>query len=348
MRSGNAPESYGALIALSDNPVVWAWTGALAVAVLVAPFVLSSYLLVLAATVGIAAVGAIGLNLLTGATGLISFGQAGFLAVGAYGCGLLMADYGWPALPAVLGGALITGVMSLLIGLPSLRLKGLYLAVTTLAFSLIATHVILYWESLTHGPFGVRIPDPTVLGFSVATDTGFYYLVAALLTLVALFALNLMRSRIGRAWIAIRDHDIAAQVMGINLMRFKLLSFFISSTIVGLAGALMTLQLRFINVEVFDLLISIEALAMIVVGGLGSVAGAILGAAFIVLLPQAVQIALDHAAPGLQATYSTYVYEIRGLLIGLIIILILRLESGGLMGIWAKTKRYWSNWPLPI
>jgi len=348
MRSGNATESYGALVALSDNKVTWCWVGALVLALLVAPHVLSNYAIVLASSVGIAAVGAIGLNLLTGATGLISFGQAGFLAVGAYTCALLMADYGWPAGPAMIAGALFTGLLSVVIGIPSLRLKGLYLAITTLAFSLIVTHFILYSESLTHGPFGVRIANPSILGFDVSSDFGFYHLVFAVLGLVVLFALNLMRTRIGRAWIAVRDHDIAAQVMGINLMRFKLLAFFVSSTIVGLAGSLMTLQLRFINVEVFDMLISIEALAMIVVGGLGSVAGAIVGAAFIVLLPQVVQLALDHAAPELQATYSTYVYEIRGLLIGLIIILILRWESGGLMGIWAKTKRYWTNWPLPI
>lgn len=348
MRSGNATETYGALIALSDNKVTWFWVGALVLAALALPHLFSNYVVVLASSVGIAAVGAIGLNLLTGATGLISFGQAGFLAVGAYASALLMADYGWPAGPAMIAAALFTGLLSLVIGIPSLRLKGLYLAITTLAFSLIVTHFILYSESLTHGPFGVRIDKQEILGLNVSSDTGFYYLVFAVLGLVALFALNLMRTRIGRAWIAIRDHHIAAQVMGINLMRFKLLAFFVSSTIVGLAGSLMTLQLRFINVEVFDMLISIEALAMIVVGGLGSVAGAIVGAAFIVLLPQLVPLALDYAAPELQATYSTYVYEIRGLLIGLIIILILRLESGGLMGIWAKTKRYWTNWPLPM
>lgn len=348
MRSGNATESYGALIALSDNKVTWAWVGAMTIALLAAPYFASNYTLVLASSVGIAAVGAIGLNLLTGATGLISFGQAGFLAVGSYTSALLMADYNWPTGPAMIAGALFTGLLSIAIGIPSLRLKGLYLAITTLAFSLIVTHFILYSESLTHGPYGVRIGKPTVFGFDVSTDRGFYYLVLGVLALVTVFALNLMRTRIGRAWIAIRDHDIAAQVMGINLMRFKLLSFFVSSTIVGLAGTLMTLQLRFINVEVFDMLISIEALAMIVVGGLGSVAGAIVGAAFIVLLPQVVQLVFDHAAPELQATYSTYVYEIRGLLIGLIIIVIMRLESGGLMGIWAKAKRYWTNWPLPI
>lgn len=348
MRSGHAVEDYGKLVALSDNKVTWFWVGMLAVGAIAAPWILSSYMLVLAASVGIAAVGAIGLNLLTGATGLISFGQAGFLAVGAYTCALLMADYGWPTGPAVVAAGLATGLLSLVIGVPSLRLKGLYLAITTLAFSLIVTHVILYSEGLTHGPFGVRIGAPTLFGLSISGDTGFYYFVVGILTLVALFALNLMRTRIGRAWVAIRDHDIAAQVMGINLVRYKLLAFFVSSSIVGVAGALMTLQLRFINVEVFDMLISIEALAMIIVGGLGSVAGAIVGAAFIVLLPEIVRMLLDHAAPELQATYSTYVYEVRGLLIGLIIILILRIESGGLMGIWAKTKRYWSNWPLPI
>ncbi|MBX3452933.1 branched-chain amino acid ABC transporter permease [Ferrovibrio sp.] len=348
MRSGHAVEDYRQLVALSDNPITWFWVGLLILLLLALPGLVPTYTLVMASAVGIAAIGAIGLNLLTGTTGLISLGQAGFLAVGAYTCALLMADYGWPAEAAMPAAAIFTGLLSLVIGVPSLRLKGLYLAITTLAFSLIVTHFILYSENLTHGPFGVRIANPTMLGMDIASDVGFYYFVGILLLLVSLFALNVMRTRIGRAWIAIRDHDIAAQVMGINLVHYKLLAFFVSSSIVGLAGALTTLRLRFINVEVFDLLISIEALAMIIVGGLGSVAGSILGAAFIVLLPEGVRILLDFLTPEMKTAYSNYVYEVRGLLIGAIVIIILRVESGGLVGIWMKTKRYWINWPLPI
>ncbi|MEH6477326.1 MAG: branched-chain amino acid ABC transporter permease [Sneathiella sp.] len=348
MRSGNYIETYSKRVALTDNPVTWGWVGVLCLGLVIFPFFVNDYILTIAIGVFIAAVGAIGLNVLTGSTGLISLGQSGFLAVGAYACGLLITDYGWPVELAFLGSGVITALISLLVGIPSLRLKGLYLAITTLAFSFIITRFILFAEDLTHGPFGVRIEKPTFFGFDLSNDAHFYYFSLATVVLVTILVLNLLRSKIGRAWGAIRDHDIAAKSMGINLNRYKLLAFVVSSFIVGLAGAMTSLQIQFINVDVFSLLISIEALAMIIIGGLGSVAGAILGAIFITLLPEAVRYGIEFLDLDSSANISSYIFEVRGLMTGLLIILMLRIEPEGLIGVWRKTKRYWSNWPFSI
>lgn len=348
MRTANTIETYGGLVALTTNPVSWSWAVALLAALALLPLLASGHGLVIATSVLIAAVGAIGLNVLTGTTGLISLGQSAFLAVGAYACGLLIVDYSIAPEIAFIAAGLVSGACSLLIGVPSLRLKGLYLAITTLAFSFIVTHVILYWENLTHGPFGVRIPKVRMLGIDIADPRGLYYFCLIVATLVTLFAINLMRTRVGRAWVALRDHDIAAKAMGIDLVRFKLLSFFVSSTLVGFAGALMALQIRFINTDVFSIFLSVEALAMILVGGAGSVAGAILGAAFIVLLPEVARTALDLLGSGFSSRYSTYVFEIRGVLTGLMIILMLRIEPEGLIGVWRKARRFWTQWPLSV
>ena len=226
---------------------------------------------------------------MTGTTGLISLGQAGFLAVGAYTNAILLTDYHapvWISLPAAgAAGALI----SIVVGIPSLRLKGLYLAITTLAFAFIINHIILYAEWLTHGPNGVFVTGARLFGFGLQRGPPLYYLTFALAIATIFGALNLLRTRIGRAWIAIRDHDIAARVMGIDLVRYKLLAFVVSSFIVGIAGALLSLQIRFVNIDVFALILSIEALAIIILGGLGSVAGAVLGAVFLSYLPEAIR-----------------------------------------------------------
>lgn len=347
MRTGHAVESYDRLIAITTNPVTWGWTAALLVGLVTLPLVLSGPMLAMMTTVMIAAVGAVGLNVLTGTTGLISLGQSGFLAVGAYACGLLIRDLSVPAVLAIPMAGLITGLSSLLIGIPTLRLKGLYLAITTLAASFIVIHIIKQASGLTGGPFGLRIPEVTVLGLPIGNGPGMYFIALAVAVLVILFVNNLMRSRSGRAWVAIREHDIAARSMGIHINRYKLLAFFVSSTIVGIAGALMALQLRFITADVFGLFLSIEALAMLLVGGVGSVAGAVLGAVFIVFLPEMARTLLA-LVTSVGETGSALVFEIRIVVTGALIILMLRLEPDGLVGLWRKTKRYWLQWPLPV
>ncbi len=348
MRTHHFVETYRAQVSLSDNPTLWSWVGILLAALLIFPLLAGSFFIGLATTVAIAAIGAVGLNLLTGVAGQISLGQAGFLAAGAYTTGLLIADYGWPPELALVAAGIVSAFLSLLVGVPSLRLKGLYLAITTLAFSFIVTHFLLYAESVTHGPYGVRIEDTRFLFLDFSSQVQLYYLVLAVAVLTVLAALNIMRTRVGRAFTAIRDHDVAARVMGVNLAGYKLVAFMTSSFMVGIAGGLMTFQFRFINVDLFNLLLSVEALAMIIVGGLGSIAGSILGAVFIVLLPEAMREAMDLLPASLTAMLSTYVYEMRGLLTGLAIIVMLRIEPYGLIGLWRDLKRYWSHWPLSV
>lgn len=347
MRTGHAVETYGRLIALSTNRVTWGWVAALLAGLVVLPWVVTGHWLVMMTSVLIAAVGAVGLNVLTGTTGLISLGQSGFLAIGAYACGLLIRDLSVPAELAVPMAGLVTGLASLLIGIPSLRLKGLYLAITTLASSFIIIHVIMQAGPLTGGPFGLRLPGVTFLGLSIGNGPGMYYIALIVVVAVVLFVNNLMRSRSGRAWVAIREHEIAARSMGVNIARYKLLAFFVSSTIVGIAGALMALQLRFITADVFGVFLSIEALAMLLVGGVGSVAGAVLGAVFIVLLPELARTLLSVFGTAGE-TGSALVFEIRIVVTGALIILMLRIEPEGLTGIWRRVKRYWLQWPLPV
>ena len=320
MRTGNYKESVGQIIALSDSKAVWAWIAALIAALIVAPYLVGAYALTLMVSALIAVIGAVGLNLLTGTTGLISLGQAGFLAVGAYTNAILLTDYHlpvWLSLPAAgVAGALV----SIVVGIPSLRLKGLYLAITTLAFAFIINHIILYAERLTHGPNGVFVTGAKLFGFGLQRGPALYYLTLALAVATIFAALNLLRTRIGRAWIAIRDHDIAARVMGIDLVRYKLLAFVVSSFI-AIAGALLSLQIRFVNIDVFALILSIEALAIIILGGLGSVAGAVLGAVFLSYLPEAIRLVLSTMIDSSSPLYTNYVYEIRGIANGLVIVL---------------------------
>ena len=339
MRTGHYKESVGGLIALSDSKAVWAWTVVLLAALVAAPFLVGAYSLTLMVSALIAVIGAVGLNLLTGTTGLISLGQAGFLAVGAYTNAILLTDYHmpvWVGLPAAgIAGALV----SIVVGIPSLRLKGLYLAITTLAFAFIINHIILYAEHVTHGPNGVFVTGAKLFGFGLQRGPALYYLTLTLAVATIFAALNLLRTRVGRAWIAIRDHDIAARVMGIDLVRYKLLAFVV-------AGALLSLQIRFVNIDVFALILSIEALAIIILGGLGSVAGAVLGAVFLSYLPEAIRLVLSAVIDPASPLYANYVYEIRGIANGLVIVLFLRFKPDGLIGFWRDARKYWSNWPL--
>lgn len=346
MRTGHYKESYAELVALTDSPSVRVWTGLLLAALLALPLVVGTYAVSLATGILVAVVGAVGLNLLTGMTGLISVGQSAFLAIGAYTNALLLADYRWPVWLSLPAAACVSAALSLLVGLPSLRLKGLYLAITTLAFAFIVNHVILYAEDVTHGPNGVFLPAVRLFGLDVSRDRPLYLLVLAVTVLVVLAALNVRRTRIGRAFLAIRDHDIAARVMGVDLVRYKLLAFAMSSFVVGLAGGLLSLQIRFVNVDVFGLILSIEALAMIILGGLGSTAGAILGAVFLSLLPEAIRVVFAAFGNTQSVTYTTYVYEIRGIAYGVVIVGFLRFKPDGLIGLWRDARRYWTNWPL--
>lgn len=287
MRSGDFKQSYGELVALTDSKPVWLWSAALVAALIVAPYVLNAYALSFLTIILITAVGALGLNILTGYTGLISLGHVGFLVTGAYAYAVLVSKYGLPPAIGFLAAGLVPALASLVVGAPSLRLKGLYLAITTLAFSFIINTAILESRTITNGARGIMVQRPDILGVSFASDAAFAQLCLGF-ALLALFAtLNIRRSRIGRAFVAIRDNDTAARVMGVNLHAYKLFAFVTSAFITGIAGALYGIYLSFVSVEGFPFLLSIEALAILIVGGLGSALGAVLGTILIVLLPEA-------------------------------------------------------------
>ncbi|MCC4113956.1 branched-chain amino acid ABC transporter permease [Aromatoleum toluclasticum] len=346
MRTGTYKESYSQLTALTDNPAVWLWACALIGALVVVPSIANAYVLSLASTVCITALGVLGLNLLSGVAGQISLGHAAFLLIGAYAHAILMTDYGVNGFASILVSGFIAALVSLVVGIPSLRLKGLYLAITTLAFTFIAQHVVLYAEDITRGSAGMSVVPLDLLGFEFASEQRFFYVALGFLVLFVLITLNLMRTRIGRAWLALRDHDIAARAMGINLTRYKLLAFMVSAFYGGVAGALIAAHTRYVNVDTFGVLVSIEALAMIIVGGLGRTHGAILGAALIVLLPEVLRVAFAVLGSDVQALMADRIYEIRGMMYGVVILLFLRLEPEGLAGIWRKSKRFWTQWPL--
>lgn len=346
MRSRTYQISYAGLVALANQRATWWWALAGLVLLALAPAWFGSHGLNLLTSIFVVSIGVLGLNLLSGVAGQISLGHAGFLLIGAYAQAILTTDYRVPTLLAIPLAGAVAALASLIVGVPSLRLKGLYLAITTLAFTFIVRHVVLFAEGITRGSAGMPVDALTVFGFSFKTDQRFYYAALAVLVLFVFITLNLMRTRIGRAWLALRDHDIAARAMGIDLIRYKLLAFMVSAFYTGVAGALVALQTRFVNVDTFSVLISIEALAMIIVGGMGRVHGAILGAALILLLPEMLTFGFNLAGDSFKTLMADRIYEVKGLLYGVVILLFLRLEPEGLAGIWRKAKRFWVQWPL--
>lgn len=305
------------------------------VALAAVPLVVTPHWLTVANQIGIAAIGAIGLNILVGSTGQISLGQGGFLAVGAYTSALLAVHAGLP-FPLDVGCAMLaTAVVGTLFGLPALRLKGLYLAVATLASQQIILWVVTHWDAVTGGTAAVVVPPTELLGVPIAGDRAWYWLILALAAAAALAAANLMRSGLGRAFVAIRDHDVAAAVVGVDPFRYKLLAFYVSSAFVGLAGALTARYNLIVTWERFTLDVSILYLAMIIVGGLGSVAGAIYGAAFMIGLPATIE-ELSRNLPGL-AFLQGELPAIQGLVFGLTIVGFLVFEPRGLAHVWQRT-----------
>jgi branched-chain amino acid transport system permease protein len=346
MRAGNFKESVGELIALTDQPLVWLWSGMLFVALVVAPYVVNAYILSFIVLILILGTGALGLHLLTGCTGLISLGHVGFLLLGAYAYAVPVAKFGAPSLIGFLFAGAIPAAASVVVGIPSLRLKGLYLAITTLAFSFIISHLIVEMNWLTNGARGISVLRPEIFGIDFSSEPRFAHLCLVIASLTLLAVLNIQRSRVGRAFVAIRDNDIAARTMGINLAGYKLRAFMASAFISGIAGALFGLYLSFVSVEGFPFLMSVEALAILIIGGLGSTLGVVFGTVFIVLLPEFARVLFGFFGAQAEQLFSTAALELRTVLYGLAIILFLRIEPRGIAGLWSDVRRLWSNWPL--
>jgi len=309
------------------------------------PFFANRYYLTLANQVGIAIIGAIGLNILVGFTGQISLGQGGFLAVGAYTAGILTAQFNIPWYLSTIIACFVTAFVGGIFGIPSLRLKGLYLAIATLAAQVIILWVVTHWDAVTGGVDALVVPNPTLFGQQMNTDFNFYWVVWVLAGLTALATINLFRTHYGRAFIAIRDQDIAAEVMGVDLFRYKLLSFAISSFIVGLAGALIAHYRSIVTWERFTIDVSVTYLAMIIIGGLGSVSGSVFGATFMTLLP-AILTNAGRALRSFVPIIDTLIPYIQQAAFGLIIILFLVFEPEGLRKIWKDIKDYFRLWPF--
>jgi len=318
---------------------------ALAVAVVVAlPFYASPYWLTVLNQIGIAVIGAIGLNILVGYTGQISLGQGGFLAVGAYTAGLVATKTGVSPLLGVAAAVVTTAAVGAFFGLPALRLKGLYLAIATLASQQIIIWVITHWEWVTGGVDALVLDPVSVFGWTITGDRQWYWVIAGSATLAAIVATNLFRTGVGRAFVAIRDQDIAAEVIGVDPARYKLLAFAVSSGFVGLAGALTAYWTQILTWERFTLDVSILYLAMIIVVGLGSVSGAVYGAAFMIALPAYLQ----QVAFGIQGD-SFFVRNLPALqllIFGGTIVLFLIFEPRGIARIWQRMKDYFRLWPF--
>jgi len=308
------------------------------------PLFMGSYGVFVACICVVSIISALGLNLLTGCTGLLSMGHAAFMGIGAYTAAILAVRTGLPLIATLPLAGLAAALAGLIVGIPALRLKGLYLVVTTLAFQFIVEHVIYHWESLTQSDKGIALPTPDLFGFPLNSYQSYYYVVLVLAVAAAVFTKNLLMSRTGRAFVAIRDRDIAAEIIGIHMAKYKIMSFAISSFMAGVAGALYAYLLHLIGPDHFTFNQSILYIAMIIVGGMGTVLGSVLGAIFMVLLPEAI-----NAVSGpLVSAYPDLAPRIGGLSVmvyGLIIIFFLLFEPLGLFGIWIRVKRYWKTWP---
>lgn len=339
-------------VKLISSPVVAFWFAALLVFLYLFPSLVDNYYIYVANYIAINIIVVTGLNLLVGYTGQISLGHAGFFAIGAYGTVILMAKAGFPFLLALPCSALVAAGFGFLLGLPALRLEGPYLSIATLGFGLTITQIIGRIE-LFGGREGLHAPDIVIGPWIIDTDKEFYFLLITLTILLLLFMRNLIKTRVGRAFIAIRDADIAAQTMGVNIVYYKTLAFAVSAFYAGIGGGLYAFVLKFIDPEIFTLMMSIMFLAMVVVGGLGSMMGSIAGAALLCWLDLKLRNILDipYVGDWLESLSKSWfsitgVSNIQFIVFGSIMVLIMLFEPLGIYGIWLRTKRYWRTWPF--
>ncbi|MDQ7782677.1 MAG: branched-chain amino acid ABC transporter permease [Desulfomonilaceae bacterium] len=321
-------------------------------ALAVLPFMVGGYTLYIVNLIAINAIVAIGLNILVGYTGQISLGHAGFFAIGAYSCVLLMVKGGVPFVIALPAAGLISALFGFLLGLPSLRLEGPYLAIATLGFGMAVTQIISHSE-FTGGHMGIEAPRMSFGPFEARTGPQQYAVIMSVAVIMTIAAVNLMKTRVGRAFVAIRDSEIAAEAMGVNLSWFKTLSFAVSAFYTGVAGALMAFALEHVSAGSFNLILSITFLAMVIVGGLGSVMGAIMGAALLTYLQIKLQIVQEAPLIGpflLEVSKRFFnpagLANIQSIVFGAIMIAIVIFEPLGMHGIYLRIKRYWRMWPF--
>lgn len=341
--------SYAADMALYPLPIA-RWTVA-AVVVLLAglPLLLDEYYLSIFNLVSIAVVGALGLNILVGYTGQISIGHGAFMSVGAYTAANFAVRLDFPFWLALPLGGLMAAAAGAVVGIPSLRIKGLYLAIATLAGQLIIEWVINHVTFISGGvQASIEVPRPTLGPLVIDTQRDMYVFLLVFVALAVAGTMNLVRSRVGRAFVAIRDQDIAAEIIGINIFRYKLLAFAISSFYAGVTGVLYTYYLGIANYEQFQIGTSIDYLAMIIIGGLGSVLGSIFGAVFVTLMPIVLRYATETVGHLFfsASDIANAVTNLRLIVFGGLIIFFLVVEPEGLNRLWRNIRNYFRVWPF--
>jgi len=344
---GNFRESYRQELTIfeTDFGRLWLLIG-LVLLFGVIPFLCKPYALYVLNTMGIYAIAAIGLNLLIGYTGQISLGHGAFFGVGAYTAAILSTRVGFPFIITVPVAGLVTACVGIIFGLPSARLKHLYLLIATLAGQFIIDYILAQWESLTGGAEGIIVPGATLFGIGIGDDRTFYFVIFFCFAAMTWIAVNLVRTRYGRAFIAIRDNDRAAEGMGIPVFRYKLLSFAISSFYTGFAGALFAFYVMSVTPEPFSLWLSIFFIAMIIIGGLGNIAGSVFGTIFIValeeILSMATEFLMNLGPTGLGITIA----PLREFVFGLAIVLFIIFEPKGLAEVWRIVRSSFRLWPF--
>jgi len=315
-----------------------------AVALCVFPFLVGPLWVDLATQVFLASIGAVALMLLTGYAGQISLGHAGLLAAGAFTAGILVKEWQapfWVTLPA---SAATGALLGLVFGLPSLRLRGLYLAVSTLALHFIVVYLGGEYETKRGYSTGIMVDPPVIGGWELYQPRAWYFVLLGCAVLTVLFALNLLRARSGRAWRALRDRETVAEALGIAVPIYKLAAFVVSSVLTSVAGCLFAYYRGFVSVEAFSLFLSVQYVAMIIIGGMGSILGALLGATFVVLFPYGIEILLASLPVPDSWTNSMFAVNFAGF--GLVMIGFLIFEPQGLVGIWKRVQNWFLLWPF--
>jgi branched-chain amino acid transport system permease protein len=344
MPSGLFHESYRTDERIFQTWFVRVWLFLFLVGCVVFPSVASDYMISTMIEVGIAVIACHGLNLLTGFTGQISLGHSAFMGVGAYTCSILIG-HGMPFFLALPAAGAMAALVGMVFGVPSLRLRGLYLAIATIAAQFIIEFTIRRWDKLTGGVAGMYV-DPATLGpLQFNNRIQLYYLTLFLAVAATLVLKNITRARSGRAFVAIRDRYLAAEVIGVNLFKYRLMSFAVSSFYAGIAGALLAQYLEVITYESFTIRQSIDYLAMCIIGGLGHVLGGILGVGFWFILERILEVvttSLNTAFPD----YITYFVSLKEIVFGFVIVLFLIFEPDGLSARWRTIRAYWRLWPF--
>ena len=305
----------------------------LAVSALLLPLVASSQWVYLCSLLAINTISAVGLNIITGYTGLLSLGHGAFMGVGAYATGYFALRFGLPFYAAIPLGGITAALLGTAFGLPSLRIRGLYLVIATLSAQFILNWVFNNWTDVTGGLNGLKLQPAAAFGLVFDTDARLYLLCVVPAILLSLFASNLFRTRVGRAFIAIRERDHTAEVLGIPLVRYKLMAFALGSFYAGISGGLMAYFFRIVTPGQYQLDVSVFFLAAVVVGGMGSIPGSLLGAAFMTLLPEVLRLGLDIAGQFFTLRAALVLVPLREAVFGLLLILFLMFEPRGLIRI---------------